>query len=622
MIKYLLAFGLCLCCIQQAMAIDTDSTVTITSAQTNCRFVFNSKTQQVEIKQRQSTSYIASAYQVTVPIGETYNSQISIDEVSCKVNGRTPGGFQPRYTYLEQNDVFYSDAQICYFPMMLDKKGSTGVTVFEQTIKDPRYFTSIMFSEPYAVQQKDVSIKVPRWMHLELKEMNFDGYAIKKDSQYLNSEDADLITYHINNLPAIKREENSPGPTYLYPHLLVMCKFASINGKQYTYFNTLADQYAWYHELTQNIGQNTDALKIKASEITTGLSSDIDKIKAIFYWVQGNVRYIAFEDGMAGFKPEKADEVMRKKYGDCKGMANLTKSLLTALGFDARLCWLGTYHLAYSYQTPCLAVDNHMICALKHQGKTLYLDATETNLGLNEYAERIQGRQVLMENGDQFVLTNIPSTQVSQNYAYRKSTLNVNGTSLTGQVAQLWKGEDKESVLSGLSSVRLEKADEAMMAYLSGSNGDYQISHFKLSERNPDKDLTVSYTLEYKKAVSSFDKALYIDLDAGKEMMSAKIAPERTHEYWFGYKNNICTEAELILPENYRVSYLPKPLHIIQPNYEFHIQYANQPGKLSYKKTIIIKNIVLAKTGFAQWNKDIEQLIAAYNETVILKPAI
>jgi hypothetical protein len=32
----------------------------------------------------------------------------------------------------------------------------------------------------------------------------------------------------------------------------------------------------------------------------------MDKVKAIFYWVQNNIRYIAFEDGIAGFLPDKS----------------------------------------------------------------------------------------------------------------------------------------------------------------------------------------------------------------------------------------------------------------------------------------------------------------------------
>jgi hypothetical protein len=134
------------------------------------------------------------------------------------------------------------------------------------------------------------------------------------------------------------------------------------------------------------------------------------------------------------FCPIKAEEVLRKKYGDCKGMANLTKELLKAEGFDARLCWLGTSHIAYDYSTPSLAVDNHMICALMFKGKTYFLDATENYLGLDDYAERIQGREVLIEDNDKYILTHVPAEAYTQNLDSEKRVLTLSGTDLTGTV--------------------------------------------------------------------------------------------------------------------------------------------------------------------------------------------
>jgi hypothetical protein len=348
----------------------------------------------------------------------------------------------------------------------------------------------------------------------------------------------------------------------------------------------------------------------------------MDKIKAIFYFVQDNVRYIAFENGIAGFKPESAEEVLRKKYGDCKGMANLTKSLLTASGYDARLCWLGTNHIAYDYSTPSIAVDNHMICALNYKGKTIYLDATETYIGINEYAERIQGRQVLMEDGDKYILAKIPVVDAAQNYDHETSKFTINGTALSGTVSHLWKGEDKESVLSGLNGIKKEKSDDAMIRYLSNHNSDYEIEGLVLSSTdNRDIDLSAKYKVNFKNAVSVFSKAYYVDLDPEKELISAAIKTgERKHEYWFDYKTNISKDAELAIPANYKVAAIPAPLNITNPDYEFHVSYTALPGKLIYKKTLLIKNTHIAISKFEKWNNDIEQLSKTYNETVTLKP--
>jgi hypothetical protein len=380
--------------------------------------------------------------------------------------------------------------------------------------------------------------------------------------------------------------------------------------------------YSWCHTLSMAVKNDKAVISAKAKEITTGLTDDMAKVKALFYYVQDNVRYIAFEDGIAGFKPEKADEVLRKKYGDCKGMANLTKELLVSLGFDARLCWLGTDHIAYNYQIPSLAVGNHMICSLVYKGKTIYLDATETYMGINEYAERIQGRQVMMEDGDKFILATIPYASATQNYEYESSKLTIDGTGLKGTVKDLWKGEDKESVLSGFNSIRKEKSEDAMVRYLSNDNSDYAITELNHSKTdNIDGDFTAGYQLNFKNAVSTFSKDYYVDLDFKKEFINSAIkVNERKNDFWFDYKSNIVKEAELAIPAKYKVTNIPAPLNIVNADYEFHVKYEALPGKLVYKKTIQIKNTHLAKSKFVQWNADVEQLAKMYNENVTLKP--
>ncbi len=578
------------------------------------------KSEKVQVKEILNTVYTSNTYMVKLPVTELYNDNVTINDVDARVDNHPLRDLKPVYQYYADDDIFFSDEKICYFPLILPKNGSKGEVTFKETVDDPRYFTTIYFSDNFKVLQGQVSVKIPRWMNVELKEMNFDKYNVTKAINHDSKGDADIITYTIKDIPAMQRETNSPGPTYIYPHLLVLCKSAVTENHNFKYFGSVNDQYAWYQDMAKSINNNKEIINAKAKELTAGISGDMEKIKAIFYYVQDNIRYLAFEDGLAGFKPEKADEVLRKKYGDCKGMANLTKELLCSLGYDARLCWLGTDHIAYNYETPSLAVDNHMICALMLKGKTIYLDATETYLGINEYAERIQGRQVLIQDGDKYILNRIPVAGENQNYDYETSKLAITGTDLTGSIYHLWKGEDKEDFLSGLNSVKKENADEALNRFLSNNNSDYVITNLKTSATdNPDKDIKVNYNVTVKNGVSSFSKAYYVDPDPGKEFINASIKiNEHRNDYWFQHKVSIYRQTELAIPVGYKAATLPLNFDIVNPDYEFHIRYAVVPGKVTYEKKIIIKHTHLSVAKFSQWNKDIALLGKAYNETLTL----
>jgi hypothetical protein len=603
-----------------AKASDKDSNIVISQAKESYEFVFNKKSGNVEVKQEINTSYFCNSFRTSLYVVEMYDDQTTIDAVDYMVDGKKPKDIKPVFEYYSVDNTFFSDTKVCYFELPLQKKGSTSEVSFSKTITDPRYFTSIFFSESYNVLKKEIVVKVPKWMKVELKEMNFKGYNISKSASYDSKDDADVYTYSISNAPARISERNSPGPTYIYPHILVLAKSASPNGNNFTYFNTVKDQYGWYRSLVKDVQNDAQALKTKAEEITKGYTSDLDKIKAIYYWVQNNVRYIAFEDGIAGFRPEKAHEVLRRKYGDCKGMAHLTKELLKSLGYDARLTWIGTNHIAYDYSTPNLSVDNHMICALNYQGKTYFLDATETYIGFNEYAERIQGRQVLVEDGEKYLLTNIPTTTWQQNLDREKRALTIKGTELNGNAEHEWKGEEKEYILSQLNGIKKDKSKEAFIKYLSGNNKDYTLTEFATSNLDDfDKSVTAKYNISFKNAVSNFGKEYYVDLDFRKEFSGFTFdTAERTHDYWFDYKTNVQRETELTIPAGYSVTGLPPNVEIKNSDYEFSINYIQQKDKLIYKKSLTIKNPKLSKSKFVQWNKDIEKLNQSYNEQVVL----
>ncbi|MEI9945445.1 MAG: hypothetical protein WDN26_14665 [Chitinophagaceae bacterium] len=161
-------------------------------------------------------------------------------------------------------------------------KASHGEVTLTKTYKDPRYFTSVYFNEGYFTEDKTIIFTIPRWMKVELKEYNFEDHGIKKSTLYDAKADADVITYTIQNVTAYKKEAAAPGRSYVYPHLLVMCKEANVNGGKVVFFNTLADQYSWYRHLVLNVNDDKTVLLEKAKELTANITNDKEKIKAVF----------------------------------------------------------------------------------------------------------------------------------------------------------------------------------------------------------------------------------------------------------------------------------------------------------------------------------------------------
>jgi hypothetical protein len=125
------------------------------------------------------------------------------------------------------------------------------------------------------------------------------------------------------------------------------------------------------------------------------------KARRIYNWVQKNIKYVAFEQGMEGFVPREANLVCNRRFGDCKDMSSILTVMLNTAGVPAYYTWIGTRHLPYRYaETPLPLVDNHMISTIKLNDKFIFLDGTDNNCVFGMPSEHIQGKEALLAMGE------------------------------------------------------------------------------------------------------------------------------------------------------------------------------------------------------------------------------
>ena len=104
---------------------------------------------------------------------------------------------------------------------------------------------------------------------------------------------------------------------------------------QVTTFTSWQQVGAWYRGLQQAPLAVTPAIQVKADALTKGLTTDEDKVRAIFNDVALHIHYIGLEFGIGRYQPHPADDVLSNEYGDCKDKHTLLASLLKAEGIDA-----------------------------------------------------------------------------------------------------------------------------------------------------------------------------------------------------------------------------------------------------------------------------------------------
>ena len=371
--------------------------------------------------------------------------------------------------------------------------------------------------------------------------------------------------------------------------------------------------------MANQVDNQLEALKPVVNDLLRGLDTPEQKAQAIFYWVQDNIRYIAFEDGVAAFKPEDAQKVYTKKYGDCKGMANLLKNMLKIAGFDARLTWIGTNHLAYDYSTPSIAVANHMICTLLLNNKKYYLDATEKYIPFGQYAERIQNRPVLIENGEKYWLERIPVAKPAANQVMRTHRFIVQGESLVGWGNHTYQGEQKKEVLYYLNFSGQKKTKTLVQLLVDLDDKNCHLDSLQFSDPNERAGkFTIDYQMKLNNRVAGFDSEMYIDLDFYKEFKEAKVKKNRLSALDLREKVFRKTIVELQIPEGYQVKHLPKPLDIKHPAFHIKVSFNQQQNLITYTKIIATTQSKIKKTDFKAWNEAITTLEKMYDDQIIL----
>lgn len=514
------------------------------------------------------------------------------------------------------DNIFFDDSRIKYFPIRFNNKGSLVKVNVRKEYNDGRFLTRLFFHSSYPIRDQMFEFKVPDWLTVDFKQMNFEGHKI--DVQQQKKGGYTYYTFKMNNIPAYKSEYRRLGVAYTDPHIILQIRSFKSKGEQINGFDKVDDLYAWNNRMYLMAGNETATLKTQLAKITQPAKTDEDKIKAIYYWVQDNIRYIAYENGYSGYIPAPAQDVLAKKYGDCKGMANLLTEFLKLAGFDARFSWIGTRELPYPQSLPALCVNNHAITTLYFKGKTYFLDATEDYGPFGEDAFRLQGKEVMVSNGESFEIVPVPDMKAEDSKLQTRANFSLDGLSLKGPVTVTLTGNQRTGFHQRYHDMPNTEKEEFLSDYLEFGSSDLQAKQVKTSDLNDrEKAVELKGQVEVGNSVHDINKDYYVSIDFFPKSLERFIPDEKRIEgYDLGESILFDDEISLAISPNQSFSDLPEPISINQDAYSFTGEYVVNGNVLTLKKKLHIKNPMIRKSDFPNWTKFIHSL-RDFNQNLI-----
>lgn len=521
------------------------------------------------------------------------------------------------------NGVFYSDQESKIFTFPAVTKGAITNLNYTEVIKDPHFLGLFRFGTFVPTKSSQLSIEFPK--NVSIGYIDFNTKDISLDFKQETKKDITTYTWTANNVSAYHSEDDGESLLHFVPHIIVYIKSYDYRGQQINVLNDVNDLYKWYASLVNQIDtKELDKVYKIADDITKSLSTQKEKAEAIFNWVQDNINYVAFEDGLGGFVPRGAASVCDKRYGDCKDMANLLYEMLNHVGVEAYRTWIGTRDRPYSYkQVPTPMVDNHMITTAIIDGETIFLDGTDSYVPFGMPSAFIQTKEALLGiDANTFKLITVPAQKPEQSITDVTTLIHIEDDMFKVSEKRLLTGYEKVDFITDYLYKKDTKTEEEFLntTFELGNNKTSYTNITKENFDNKKNPLELTYDLSIDNYVKKVGTKLFINLDIDRVLSKSKIDIEDKKydkKIDHAYSRNYVTT--LNIPEGYSATFIPETLSFENPNYGYSITYTQKDNTIIQHKTIFVNTLSIKKQDFESWNEFIKSLTKAYKKSIILE---
>ncbi len=537
---------------------------------------------------------------------------------------RNPNNTKVRYDYMrcgdyEMDGIFYHDARVCNFVMYYEVAEEEYSLSYTRKFNDLRYFSDISLFDSYRTARQKVVIKVPDFAGIKLTEMNFEGFNISKTQRFDEINRQTIYEYTALDIPPTFNVNDLPGYSCAFPHILITPEYyISVKGDTTGIFRKPSDLYNWYISKVRNNVISTE-LAIFTENLVKDALSDTEKIETVMEWIGERIRYIAFENGTAAFIPEHPEVVFKKRYGDCKGMSNLAKTMLSHLGFDARLGWVYSGHTCFPDSVLSLSLDNHMICVLNYHEETLFLDATLKFANIHEVPENIQGKRCVIEDNDSYKIIRIPATMPEVNITSISDSVFISGDKLLLSGEMKLSGMSRLSLQNFLSKLTKENKEELTKFIISSGNTNLKVLLLDVPVFNSTDTLfAIRYKIEISNALVRAGNDYLLQTNFRDEFRNHKIKPPR----FFKYSHDARSVKEHLIyiqiPPHLKVKKLPEPVKISNEQYSFLGIFESEGDFIKYHKKFVVADEIIAPADFNVWNENVDKIQKLLREMIVL----
>jgi len=395
---------------------------------------------------------------------------------------------------------------------------------------------------------------------------------------------------------------------------------------QITTFTSWEQVGAWYDSLQRNSLIVTPAIQAKADALTKGLTSNEDKLRAIFNDVALHIHYVGLDFGIGRYQPHAADDVLSNEYGDCKDKHTLLAALLKAAGIEAWPVLISSSR-ELDPATPSPAQFDHVITLVSLNGKLLWMDSTEEVAPVGLLMDVLRDKQALaIPEGRPAYIEKTPEDSPSP----RSIRIQVDGKLsdkglFTGHIAQNTDGDVGMLFRAGFRQVPQSQWKELMQRIAQSENYGGEVSNPQVSDVeqiNQPFKFSFDYTREKYYQWDDHDTSHWISPPLppmGGELAPGVKEKKPADDPDLGSTGETAYHATMELPTGWSMV-PPKDFDLKEDWLEYHAKYSFKNGIFTADRSILVKK---TKIPLEQWEKYLafrRGMFEDWNQQTLISP--
>lgn len=320
-----------------------------------------------------TTQAVAEGSEVHIAFNPAYQ-QLTIHSINVEREGQTIAALSPDIIRLIQReedlrngiyDGIITAIAIVPNTRIGDKVDFSYTVTGRNPIFGDKLFTGFSTGWSLDVGRTDIRILAPSERPLHIK-IHGSDIKVKKRKRRQYTE----YTWTTKGTKGLPNEGDYPPEFQRYGWL------------QISEFDTWGDVQAWAHSIYESLDNSAKELQTITEELHRTSDDKLTYAANALKFTQDEIRYLGLEFGQNSHLPHPPQEVLEKRYGDCKDKSNLLTQLLRANGIEAHSALVSSeYRAGIADMLPSPAAFDHVIVRARIGGETFWLDPTKTFQG-------------------------------------------------------------------------------------------------------------------------------------------------------------------------------------------------------------------------------------------------